>query len=143
MDTDVLIIGSGFGGAAFALRLAEAGFRVTVLEKGPHINPLADFRQTQDPSYLLRYLKSLSGDRLSLTYAEALGGGSGFYEMVSLRAPSRARSTSRTRTGGSSGRPGSTARGWIPGTRWPRACCASSRSMPRSFPRVVSCSPCS
>src|SRR5207245_873291 len=28
------------------------------------------------------------GDHLSLTYAEALGGGSGFYEMVSLRAPS-------------------------------------------------------
>jgi choline dehydrogenase-like flavoprotein len=36
------------------------------------------------------YIKGLSGDHLSFTYAEALGGGSGFYEMVSLRAPARA-----------------------------------------------------
>ncbi len=90
VDTDVLIIGSGFGAAAPALRLAQAGFRVVMVEKGPPIDPLRDFRQTQDPKYLLRYLKGLSGDNLSLTYAEALGGGSGFYEMVSLRAPSQA-----------------------------------------------------
>ncbi len=87
-DTDVLIIGTGFGGAAPALRLAQAGLRVTMVEKGPAINPYTDFRQTQDPAYITRYLHSLSGDNLGLTYAEALGGGSGFYEMVSLRAPS-------------------------------------------------------
>ena len=87
-ETDVLIIGTGFGAAAPALRLAEAGFQVTVIEKGPHIDPFKDFRQTSDPHYLLKYLKGLSSDRLSLTFAEALGGGSGFYEMVSLRAPS-------------------------------------------------------
>ena len=87
--TDVLVIGSGFGAAAPALRLARAGFRVTVVEKGPHIDPEKDFRQTSDPAYLLKYLKGLAGDHLAVTYAEALGGGSGFYEMVSLRAPSR------------------------------------------------------
>lgn len=87
-DTEVLIIGTGFGAAAPALRLAEAGMQVTVLEKGPHIDPFKDFRQTSDPAYLLRYLKGIASDHLSLTYAEALGGGSGFYEMVSLRAPS-------------------------------------------------------
>jgi enediyne biosynthesis protein E9 len=86
--TDVLVVGTGFGAAAPALRLAQAGLRVTMIEKGPHIDPARDFRQTQDPRYLLRYLHSLSGDNLGLTYAEALGGGSGFYEMVSLRAPS-------------------------------------------------------
>jgi choline dehydrogenase-like flavoprotein len=90
IDTDVLVIGTGFGAAAPALRLAEAGVRVHMLERGPWIEPNRDFRQTQDPDYLLKYLKGTSGDGLNLTYAEALGGGSGFYEMVSLRAPSAA-----------------------------------------------------
>lgn len=87
VTTDVLVIGSGFGAAAAALRLAEAGASVTVIEKGPRVGP-GDFRQTQDPRYLTRFLKGASGQELHLTYAEALGGGSGFYEMVSLRAPS-------------------------------------------------------
>lgn len=86
-ETDVLVIGTGFGAAAPALRLAEAGLSVTLLEKGPALTT-ASFRQTQDPKYVLSYLHSLGGDNLSLTFAEALGGGSGFYEMVSLRAPS-------------------------------------------------------
>jgi choline dehydrogenase-like flavoprotein len=89
-DTDVLIVGSGFGAAAPALRLSEFGFGVVVVEKGPSIRAPGDFRQTQDPKYVLSYLKGLSGDNLSLIYAEGLGGGSGFYEMVSLRAPSLA-----------------------------------------------------
>jgi enediyne biosynthesis protein E9 len=88
--TDVLVIGSGFGAAAPALRLAQAGLAVVIVEKGPHIDHLRDFRQTQDPQYLRKYLHGLAGDHLSLTYAEGLGGGSGFYEMVSLRAPSLA-----------------------------------------------------
>ena len=87
-ETDVLIIGTGFGAAAPALRLAQAGMQVTMLEKGPRIDPFKDFRQTSDPEYILKYLKGISSERLSLTYAEAMGGGSGFYEMVSLRAPS-------------------------------------------------------
>lgn len=87
--TDVLVIGTGFGAAAPALRLAQAGARVTLIEKGPHVQT-ADFRQTSDPRYILKYLTGTPGDHLSLTYAEALGGGSGFYEMVSLRAPTLA-----------------------------------------------------
>lgn len=87
VHTDALVVGSGFGAAAPALRLAEAGLGVTILEKGERVER-HDFRLTQDPKYLLRYLRGLSTRRLSLTYAEALGGGSGFYEMVSLRAPS-------------------------------------------------------
>ena len=87
---DVLVVGTGFGAAAPALRLAQAGLRVVMIEKGLHIDPRKDFRQTQDPQYLLKYIRSLSGDHLNLTYAEGLGGGSGFYEMVSLRAPTKA-----------------------------------------------------
>ncbi|MEE9576250.1 MAG: GMC family oxidoreductase [Gemmatimonadota bacterium] len=90
IKSDVVIIGSGFGAAAPALRLSRAGLRVTVLEKGPLLKGPADFKQTQDPRYLLKYLKGLSGENINFTYAEALGGGSGFYEMVSLRAPTLA-----------------------------------------------------
>jgi len=90
IETDALIVGSGFGAAAPALRLARAGLQVTVLEKGPNIDAPGDFRQTQDPSYLLKYFQSLTGDNVGMTYIEGLGGGSGFYEMVSLRAPSPA-----------------------------------------------------
>lgn len=85
-QTDVLVIGSGFGAAAPALRLAEAGLKVTMLEKGPKVGP-GLYRQTQDPKYLMKYLKGLGSEHLDLVYAEALGGGSGFYEMVSLRTP--------------------------------------------------------
>jgi cholesterol oxidase len=90
LDTDVLIIGSGFGAAPPAVRLAEAGFRVVVLEKGPDIDAPSTFEQTQDPDYFLRYYHHLAGERLGMTYIEGLGGGSGFYEMISLRAPSLA-----------------------------------------------------
>jgi choline dehydrogenase-like flavoprotein len=89
ITTDVLVIGTGFGAAAPALRLALAGAKVIMIEKGPRVQT-ADFRQTSDPKYILKYLKGASGDNLQLTYAEALGGGSAFYEMVSLRAPSPA-----------------------------------------------------
>jgi choline dehydrogenase-like flavoprotein len=90
VSTDVLVIGSGFGAAAPALRLSEGGLEVLMIEKGPEVVPERDFRQTQDPKYLLQYLKSVSAGNIRLTYAEGVGGGSGFYEMVSLRAPSMA-----------------------------------------------------
>lgn len=89
ITTEALVIGSGFGAAAPALRLCRAGFEVLMIEKGPEIVPERDFRHTQDPKYLLTYLKGMESIRIGFTYAEALGGGSGFYEMTSLRAPSK------------------------------------------------------
>lgn len=44
--TDVLVIGSGFGAAPPAMRLAEAGFKVIMVEAGPAIDPFKDFKQT-------------------------------------------------------------------------------------------------
>jgi cholesterol oxidase len=90
LHTDFLIIGSGFGAIAPALRLCQKGQKVLLIEKGKNIRGKEDFRQTQDPKHLQQYLKSLSSKNISFTYAEGTGGGSGFYEMVSLRAPSLA-----------------------------------------------------
>ncbi|MEV6849712.1 GMC family oxidoreductase [Actinoplanes sp. NPDC051411] len=39
MDYDVVIVGSGFGGSVSALRLAEKGYRVGVLEAGRRFGP--------------------------------------------------------------------------------------------------------
>ncbi|QYG93013.1 GMC family oxidoreductase [Iamia sp. SCSIO 61187] len=39
VSTDVLVIGSGAGGATIACRLAEAGRSVTVVEEGPWVDP--------------------------------------------------------------------------------------------------------
>jgi choline dehydrogenase-like flavoprotein len=38
-ETDVLVIGSGPGGAGVALKLVQAGMRVTCLEQGPWVLP--------------------------------------------------------------------------------------------------------
>ena len=38
-DTDVLVVGSGFGGSVAALRAAEKGYRVTVIEAGRRFTP--------------------------------------------------------------------------------------------------------
>ncbi|WP_307857444.1 GMC family oxidoreductase [Mycobacterium sp. SM1] len=40
METDVLVIGSGMGGAAVSKRLVDAGFAVTCLEQGTWIHPV-------------------------------------------------------------------------------------------------------
>ena len=47
--TDVLVIGTGFGAAAPALRLAQAGAKVVMIEKGPRVQT-ADFRRPRTRS---------------------------------------------------------------------------------------------
>jgi choline dehydrogenase-like flavoprotein len=50
-EFDVVIVGSGYGGAIPAMRLAESGLRVLVLERGARMST-ADLRQSDDPKYL-------------------------------------------------------------------------------------------
>lgn len=84
---DVTIVGSGFGAGPPALRLRRAGLSTVILEKGPYIDPKRDFKITQDPKQLLKYMKSIHSKSLTMNYIEGLGGGSGFFEKVVLRAP--------------------------------------------------------
>ncbi len=49
MDADAIVVGSGFGGAVTAARLADAGYRVIVLERGRRWG-VKDFpRKPEDP----------------------------------------------------------------------------------------------
>ncbi|MFN8052599.1 MAG: GMC family oxidoreductase [Acidimicrobiales bacterium] len=95
---DVAVVGSGFGGGPAALRAAEAGASVVVLERGKRYDRRpgsVEFRQTQTD---LQYLLDLWGldagfdwdtNRASIVLGgRGLGGGSLIYSMVSLRAPS-------------------------------------------------------
>lgn len=97
MDTtyDAIVVGSGFGGGVAACRLAEAGHRVLVLERGrrfaaqdfpdsPEQAPFAFWHPTLNPDGMfdLRLMKDLS-----VLTAAGVGGGSLVYANVQLRAP--------------------------------------------------------
>ncbi|MBI2890618.1 MAG: GMC family oxidoreductase [Nitrospirae bacterium] len=53
MDCDFIVVGSGFGGSVAALRLAEKGYRVTVIEQGRRIGAREIEAAWADPRRLL------------------------------------------------------------------------------------------
>jgi choline dehydrogenase-like flavoprotein len=95
LDADVVIVGSGAGGAVVACELAEAGQRVIVLDEGPHV-PLAEYRKMR-PSQHLRKVWRDGGMTVALgvggsptvnvTMGRVIGGSSMLTGGVCFRTP--------------------------------------------------------
>ncbi|MCA9991449.1 MAG: GMC family oxidoreductase [Anaerolineales bacterium] len=97
MDYDVIIIGSGFGGSVAALRLAQRGRRVAVLEQGRRITP-DDMRAADESLRRLLWLPRLGMHgffvqhifrHVGIVGGVGVGGGSLVYAAVLLE-PGRA-----------------------------------------------------
>jgi len=95
-DTDWVVIGSGFGGSVSALRLAEKGYDVTVLERGEHFRTAEEMpssswdlkRYVYAPALGLRGLFRLSFFKDALIMSGAgVGGGSLVYAMTLYTPP--------------------------------------------------------
>jgi cholesterol oxidase len=91
---DVVVVGSGFGGAVVAARLAEAGRSVCLLERGRRWEPSEyprSFSQTRravwDPSSTYGFLDYRVFPRIDVVQGAGVGGGSLHYFNVQLRAP--------------------------------------------------------
>jgi choline dehydrogenase-like flavoprotein len=90
---DVVIAGSGFGGAIAAYRLAEAYAAagadprsIVVLERGRRFGH-TDFKQSMDVGNLSKVYDLVQGQGMQVVTANAVGGGSNLYLAASLRAP--------------------------------------------------------
>lgn len=85
--TDVLVVGSGFGGAIAAYHLAAGGAKVVVLERGPWLNG-EDFDQDYKlGSSYTRAFDFVVGDGMSILGGNCVGGGSVVYFAAMPRAP--------------------------------------------------------
>lgn len=91
---DVIVIGSGFGGAIAARRLAEKGMRVLVLERGRRWEP-ADYPRkpgdpwifsTERPARYNGWLDMRFFRRMTVAQAAGVGGGSLTYSSVAVEA---------------------------------------------------------
>lgn len=94
---DAIVVGSGFGGAVMAYRLAEAGMRVCILERGKAYapgsfarSPAAMARNVWDPAAGKQGLFDIWSFRgMDAIVTSALGGGSLVYSNVLLRKDER------------------------------------------------------
>src|SRR3954451_6265573 len=95
---DVIVVGSGFGGGIAACRLAEAGLRVCVLERGRRFAPHDFINDPRRAAELIWHERLNPGGLfdvrlmrdVSIITAAGVGGGSLVYANVQLRAPAAA-----------------------------------------------------
>ena len=98
MDFDAIVIGSGFGGAIMACRLAEAHYRVLVLERGRRWDKTNYPRQPSDmwtwnqdyPEREHGWIDMRVFPHMSVVQGAAVGGGSLIYANISCEAPASA-----------------------------------------------------
>jgi cholesterol oxidase len=91
MDFDAIVIGSGFGGSVSACRLAEAGYRVLVLERGRRWDAKTYPRGDDDPWWFSNSAPELWNGwfdfrvfkHMAVVSAAAVGGGSIVYANLS------------------------------------------------------------
>jgi choline dehydrogenase-like flavoprotein len=89
-EADILIIGSGMGGATLAAALAPTGMRIVILERGERLRPSP---ATRDPFSVFRFGTFRSGETWDTPEGKAfdpgnyymVGGNSKFYGAVMLR----------------------------------------------------------
>ncbi len=85
--TDIVVVGSGFGGAIPAARLAAAGASVVILERGPQLAS-QDFTHDLRLGTYSRIVDLVNGIGASVVAGNCVGGSSVVYFAASLRAPS-------------------------------------------------------
>lgn len=90
---DVVVVGSGFGGAVAACRLAQAGQKVMVLERGREWNRDSLPAKASDLLYSSRFPQFLNGwadvrvlDQMVVATGAGVGGGSLIYANVCIDA---------------------------------------------------------
>jgi len=91
LKTDILVIGSGAGGALTAALLAEQGFGVTMLEEGPRLIPAAF---TPSITEMMRKMYRKGGitpiigrPNIALAEGRCVGGGTEINSAIYRRAP--------------------------------------------------------
>ena len=97
LDFDVIVIGSGFGGAVSACRLAEAGMKVLVLERGRRWTPDTYPREPGDawlwnqdqPEHFNGWADLRTFSDMWVAAGAGVGGGSLIYANVSVEAQPR------------------------------------------------------
>jgi len=95
MDFDVIVIGSGFGGAICGCRLAESGYKVLILERGRRWDKTTYPRKPGDrwtwshehPEKENGWLELRLFPNMGVAQGAAVGGGSLIYANISCEAP--------------------------------------------------------